>query len=330
MRASARATGRRRCSATRQVVGERRGIGIIALSQLRQGAGGDQRARQRQQRAGAAIARAHARHPPEIDRGHHAGRHQPRDETGARQRRFAGAARSHDQQERRPASGRRLEAPARDIDDPVAAEKHRRVLGLERRQAPERRALILGPPQSRAEHSMGFEPLPQQLLELHLESVGVGKAVIRRFELPFLRPEPLAPECFERIELTLRLAAALGIGGRHRCIGGLAKHVDVRHPRAFRRRQRGEQLIDRPRRIGPAIGHAGVVGRELGADAGPEDRHHDIAGCRLHDLRLEARVRLVESFLPKHRLERDQALIGKVELGGDRLRTRSLGRDIAG
>ena len=166
--------------------------------------------------------------------------------------------------------------------------------------------------------------------QLGFEGVGAGKGVERRLELAALVPKPLAPECLERIELRLRLAAALGVGGRQRRVGGLAEHVDVRHAALLRPFERGEQLVGGARGIGPPVGHADKIGRQLGADAGPEDRQHDVAGDGFRNLRLEGAVGLVVVLFPQDRNEARDAVIVAVELGHDRFDPPALGRDVAG
>jgi hypothetical protein len=135
----------RRRPAAPEVIGERGRVGVIALHQLGQSVCGEQRRRERHERPGPALARLHSPHAPDIDGCHHARRRQPRNQTGSRQRGFSRPARTHDQQEGRRVLGRRHQTPPRLLDHPVAAEEHRRVLGLERRQTPEWRALLFWP-----------------------------------------------------------------------------------------------------------------------------------------------------------------------------------------
>ena len=129
-----------------------------------------------------------------------------------------------------------------------------------------------------------FEPLPQQQLDLLLEGIGVGEVLKRGLELPRSRDRNHSLQnASSASELGLRLPPALRVRRRQHRIGGLAEHVDVRHALCLRCLERCEQLVGRPRRIGLAVWHAGKVGGKLGADARPEDRHHDVARDRLRE-----------------------------------------------
>ena len=77
-------------------------------------------------------------------------------------------------------------AAPRLIDRPTSAEKYRCVFRLKRRQSSKRRALLSRPCQMRSQETMTLQPLPEQPFKLLLKRVGIGKALERRLELPFL------------------------------------------------------------------------------------------------------------------------------------------------
>ena len=175
---------------------------------------------------------------------------------------------------------------------------------------------------------MALQPLPAEPFELALEVVGRGEDLVGRLELSLLRLEPLAPEGLERVEMRLRLAAQLGVGGRQRRVGGLAEHVDVRHALLLRGFESREKLVDRSREIGPPVRHMGEVAGKFGPDPGPEDRDDDVERGGLRNLRLKGAVGLVDAVFPEDWLERDEPLVFPVELGGDRIDAPPLRRDI--
>jgi hypothetical protein len=79
----------------------------------------------------------------------------------------------------------------------------------------------------------------------------------------------------------------------------------------------------------PAIGHAFKFWRQLRANCGPENRHHDVACRRFQNLRLESTVSLVETCFPENGLKPDKVFVFAVQLGRDRLRPSALRRYVA-
>ena len=80
----------------------------------------------------------------------------------------------------------------------AAAEEHRRVLGAERRETAERRALHLDRPahHAAARYLVG-NPFAQQFFQLRLEIVFRTVGIKRRLEVPALGQEPFLKEAFE-------------------------------------------------------------------------------------------------------------------------------------
>src|SRR5262249_26462214 len=176
---------------------------------------------------------------------------------GAGQGGLAWSARPQDQQERAAALRCSHKPPPGLIDPPVAAEEYCRMFGLERCQPSKRRTLLLRPSYPRTKETTRLKPLPQQQLDLLLECIRAEEILKRGLELTLLRPEPFAPECLERVELGLRLPAALHVRHWQGGIGSLAEHIDIWHAPRLRSLEGYEQLVGRPRRIGLPVWHAG-------------------------------------------------------------------------
>src|SRR5262249_20358361 len=136
-------------------------------------------------------------------------------------------------------------------------EEYGRMLGLERCQSPERRALLLRPGYPGAEEATCLEPLPQQLLDLLLECIGANEILKRGLELTPVRSEPFAPECLKRVKLRLSLPSALRVRHRQGRIGSLAEYINIRHALGLRGLEGCEQLVSCPRRIRFPVWHAG-------------------------------------------------------------------------
>lgn len=129
--------------------------------------------------------------------------------------------------------------------------------------------------------------------------------------------------------MSLHLVATLRIVRRNRRGRRLAEDVDIWHPTLLGGLQRGEQFVRGTREIRPAIGHAFKFWRQLRANCGPENRHHDVAGRRFQNLRLKSTVGLVETCFPANGLKPDKVFVFAVQLGRDRLRPSALRRYVA-
>ena len=200
--------------------------------------------RKRRNRTFRMLAGAHHRDAPDIDRRHDARRGQPRHDAGKGQRGFSRAACADDEQEWRPPVTGVLQRIDRLGDVARAAEEHRRMLGAERRQPAERRALDVDRPQHRAalEHLL-LEPAAQQLLDLDLEGVGALEIVEGELELAVGRLEPGLEEGLEPLPLlgdhsVGRLVVELD--GRRL---GEAEHIDVGEGFLLARLDRRQNLV---------------------------------------------------------------------------------------
>ena len=327
-------------AALRQQVGERRRRRLRAVLQFRQrGAEAAglvvldvQRLGERVERIGV-VADAHHRGAPYVDARNHAGRGEPRRQAGAHQRGLAGAAFADDQQERNIARRRadvalrfghalQLLDGARDFA--VAAEIDRRVAGVERQQAAERRTLGLDRPDHAAvaRHVLG-DPLPQQPLDLLLEFVGVGETLVGPQILSVGRLEPALEE---RIQiLALGAVFVRGLVGRR----GLAKHIDVRTVALAAGVERGEHLEGGAARIALAGLHAGELFRQRAAEPRPENGDDEVGLCGRRDLALKTVVGAVDLAFPQYRLHAHAALERLVEPLRDKVDAVAFGPDVA-
>ena len=86
----------------------------------------------------------------------------------------------------------------------AAAEEHRRVLGAERGETAERRALHLDRPahHAAARHLVG-DPFAQQLFQLRFEIVLRGVGIECRLEVAALGQEPFLEEALEHLPVVL-------------------------------------------------------------------------------------------------------------------------------
>ena len=212
--------------------------------------------------------RRNDRDAPEIDLRDRPRQGQPRQQSGAQQRRLAGAARAEDQQERQPlVVGARLAQPLDRLPDrEFAAEEHRvarRVEGFETRK---RRSMQQPIPSVAlgGEAALG-QPLAQAIFNLQREIVGRGVALERRDELAVGGPEPGVEEGLQPRPLRLDLGA-VGRIQRDRGRTGIAEDENVGQAlAALARLDRRQHLIGRAARIGLARRQMRKGGREFRA-----------------------------------------------------------------
>ena len=189
-----------------------------------------------------------------------------------------------------------------------AAEEHRRVLGAERSQPAEGRALGVDRPQHGAAlEDLLLEPGPQQLLDFGLELVGALEGMEGELELAVLRLEPGLEEALQPVPL---LADEL-IGGLVVELDGgrlaVAEDIDVGDGFRLARLDRREDLVGGARRVALAVRQGGEIVGELGAEPMAQDGDDEIALGGLGDLLLEGGARLVIFGLPADGLERGHA-----------------------
>ena len=138
---------------------------------------------------------------------------------------------------------------------------------------------------------MGFQPLAQQRLDLALELVGGREARERGSALR--RHEPALEERLQPRPLHERVIEPGGVvDGEARPLG-LAKDENVGPLLARPCPDGAQHFIAGRTRIRLAARHAGKLRRQLGTEARPKDRQHDVAIGRFGSLTLGVSVRAV-------------------------------------
>ena len=284
---------------------------------------------QRVQRVDVAMTHGKACRAPQIDTCNRTRRNQPGNETGPGERGFARAAGTQQKQEGSLARRSVREPFTAAFDLGVATEEDIGMIGLERQQAAERRAALLDAPLHRAsQHALGLEPLRQQFLDLALELIGRPEAVEGGAEVAGGAHEPFLPEGTQPLHLRLEGFRLGFVAGVERGLAFL-EDVDVGQWPGARRLERGQHLVGSAAGIGPPIGQlVGEVRRKFGAEARPEDRHHDVAGHGLLDLILEGAARPVEVLLPADRAKVNASAHPTVQPVDHALQALALGHDV--
>ena len=277
----------------------------------------------------------HDRAPPKLDLGEDAGHDDARREAGAQQRRLA-RPRCADQQQEGSAARfgrRRLEfaqAADRLVDEQAAAEEHALPALVESGEAGEGRA----EPGAIPHRALGGEaaprqPLPQAIFDLGGEFVGRLEFLEGGEKLAGAAAEPGLEEPGQPPPLGFDFGA---IGGVERDQRGArpAEDIDVGHAlAALARFDRAQDFVGRARRVGLARRHVGELLRQRRTEPRAEDRHDEIAGARLGNLRLECLVRRIVARLPADRANADTAGEFSVEPLDDEIDPLALGLHVA-
>jgi hypothetical protein len=216
----------------------------------------------------------------------------------------SGAAHAEQQQERAAVRGGVDQALAQQLDDAGAAEEDGGMCLVEGFEPAERRALGGDRPAAAGggDHVLAFQPLADVALDLDLEVIGAGEAVIAGGEVAGLRLEPVLPEPLQRLELR-GLVVELVVLERHR--RGLA--IDQHVGRAILAGS-DDRLLElvfgagRQAAVGPSI-----LRRQLAAEPFPEDADDQVVLRRRRNLVLEGLGRRIVRLFPAERGQLDRA-----------------------
>ena len=252
-------------------------------------------------------SRRHDRHAPKVDLRDRARQGEARQQPGAQQRGFAGAAGADDQQERR---ARRILVAClpqpldRLRDGELAAEEDAAAIGFERRKTWKGRAVEHAVPhRALCQEAVPRQPLAQAILDLQREIICRRIVLECRQELAAAGPEPGVEESLQALPLRLDLRPVRRVE-RHRRGVRVAKHVNVRQVLAgLSRIDRRQHLIGRAARIGFARRHNRKPGREPGAEPGAKHGNDHVAVGGFGNLPLKGVVGGIVGGLPADRFD---------------------------